>query len=43
MECPRCQHKNAPTMKFCGECGTSLTANPSGPPALSYAEIARAD
>ena len=32
MKCPR-QHETAPTMKFCGECGTPLTANPSGPPA----------
>jgi Double zinc ribbon len=43
MQCPRCQHENAPTMKFCGECGTPLrTANPSGPPAPSYAEITSA-
>jgi class 3 adenylate cyclase len=29
MQCPRCQHENAPTMKCCGECGTPLrTANP---------------
>ena len=26
-------------MKFCGECGTALTANPSSPPAPSYAEF----
>jgi signal transduction histidine kinase len=29
-------------MKFCGECGTPLTANPSGPPAPSYSEITSA-
>jgi GAF domain-containing protein len=29
-------------MKFCGECGTPITANPSGPPAPSYAEITSA-
>jgi hypothetical protein len=42
MKCPRCQHENAPTLTFCGECGTSLTAKPSGPPASSYADITRA-
>ena len=42
MRCPRCQHENAPGMKFCGECGTPLTANPSRPPAPSYAEITSA-
>jgi two-component system, NtrC family, sensor kinase len=43
MKCPRCQHENASTMKFCEDCGTPLTtANPSGPPAPSYAEITRA-
>ncbi len=25
MDCPRCQHENLPTMKFCGECGARLT------------------
>ena len=39
MKCLRCQHENAPTMKFCGECGMPLSANPSGAPAPSYAEI----
>jgi two-component system NtrC family sensor kinase len=24
MKCPRCQHENAPRMKFCGECGGPL-------------------
>ena len=42
MRCPRCQHENAPSMKFCGVCGTPLTANPSGRPAPSYAEITSA-
>src|SRR5262245_38196505 len=43
MRCPRCQHENAPAMKFCGECGTPLTAaNPSSPPTPSYAEITAA-
>jgi two-component system, NtrC family, sensor kinase len=42
MQCPRCQHENAPTLKFCGECGAPLTANPSGPPAPSYVEITSA-
>jgi two-component system NtrC family sensor kinase len=42
MPCPRSQHENAPRMKFCGECGTPLTANPSGPPAPTYAEITSA-
>jgi signal transduction histidine kinase len=42
MKCLRCQRENAPTMKFCGECGTPLTANPSGPSAPSYAEVTRA-
>ena len=23
-ECPNCHHPNAPTVKFCGECGTKL-------------------
>ena len=42
MECPRCQHENPPTMKFCGECGTPITTAPSGSPALSYSEITTA-
>src|ERR1043166_5115317 len=25
MKCPRCQHDNPSSMKFCGECGTRLT------------------
>ena len=42
MRCPRYQHENPSGQKFCGACGTPLTANPSGPPAPSYAEITRA-
>ena len=42
MRCPRCQHENRQQAKFCGACGTPLTANPSGPPAPSYAEITSA-
>ena len=42
MHCPRCQHENRPQATFCEACGTPLTANPSGPPAPSYAEITRA-
>jgi two-component system, NtrC family, sensor kinase len=42
MHCPRCQHENAPRQKFCGECGTPLTANPSGRPAPSDAELTSA-
>ncbi len=39
MPCPRCQHENPSGQKFCGACGTPLTATPTGPPAPSYAEI----
>jgi Double zinc ribbon len=40
VNCPRCQHENHPQAKFCGECGTPLTAaNPTGAPAPSYAEV----
>ncbi len=42
MPCPRCQHENPSGQKFCGTCGTSLTANQSGPPARSHAEITSA-
>ena len=42
MHCPRCQHENRPQAKFCEECGTPLTANPSARPAPSYAEITSA-
>ena len=32
MKGTRCQHENAPTMKFCGECGAPLRPNtPSYP------------
>ena len=39
MPCPRCQHENPSGQKFCGACGTPLTANPTGPPVPSYADI----
>ena len=39
---PRCQHENRPQAKFCDECGTPLTANPSALPSRSYAEITSA-
>jgi GAF domain-containing protein len=42
MECPRCQHANRPQAKFCEECGTPLTANPSGVPSPSYSEVTNA-
>jgi signal transduction histidine kinase len=42
MRCPRCQHENPSGQKFCGACGTPLSANPSGQPAPSYAEITSA-
>jgi two-component system, NtrC family, sensor kinase len=42
MKCPRCQHENRPQAKFCEECGTPLTANPSDRPAPSYTEITSA-
>ena len=42
MRCPRCQHENPSGQKFCGACGTPLTATLSGPPAPSYAEITSA-
>jgi hypothetical protein len=42
MHCPRCQHENRPQATFCEACGTPLTANPSGPPAPSYAEVTSA-
>jgi two-component system NtrC family sensor kinase len=42
MHCPRCQHDNPSGQKFCGACGTPLTANPSGPPASSFSELTSA-
>src|SRR5215467_4147038 len=30
MKCPRCQHENLLTMKFCSECGASLRRAPPG-------------
>jgi two-component system, NtrC family, sensor kinase len=42
MPCPRCQHENRPQARFCEACGTPITANPSGPPAPSYADVTSA-
>jgi two-component system, NtrC family, sensor kinase len=42
MHCPRCQHENPSGQKFCGACGTPLTANSSGRPGPSHAEITSA-
>jgi Double zinc ribbon len=42
MQCPRCQHENRPQATFCEACGTPLSANPTGPPGPSYAEITSA-
>ena len=43
MQCPRCQQDNAPTKKFCGECGAPLrVVNPSDHPLLSYGEVTSA-
>jgi GAF domain-containing protein len=39
MHCPRCQHENRQQAKFCEECGTPLTANPSGGLPQSYSEV----
>ena len=42
MQCPWCQHENPTSMKFGGECGTSLArSNQGGPPAVSYADLER--
>jgi hypothetical protein len=42
MQCARCQHENRPQATFCEACGTPLTANPSGSPPPSYAELTSA-
>src|SRR5262245_9680702 len=42
MPCPRCQQDNPAHARLCLKCGTPLTANPSDPPAPSYAEITSA-
>jgi hypothetical protein len=39
MRCPRCEHENRPHAAFCEACGTPLSANASGPPGPSYAEL----
>ena len=41
MRCPRCQHENASSMKFCGECGAQLAAvcsacGTANPPAQKF-------
>ncbi len=42
MKCPRCQHENPASPKFCPECGTSLRATSEGSlPGASYAELQR--
>ena len=42
MKCPVCSAELPSTAKFCGGCGTTLTASPSPPPppAPSYAQLA---
>jgi len=43
MKCPRCQHENRATAKFCEECATPLQAvSRGGPPAPSYEELTSA-
>jgi two-component system, NtrC family, sensor kinase len=37
MKCPRCQHENRPTAKFCENCTTPLSE--AGPPTGSYAHL----
>src|SRR5262249_60697945 len=39
---PASKHETPPPPKFAGECGPPPTANPSSPPAPSYAEVTRA-
>jgi signal transduction histidine kinase len=42
MKCPRCQHENPESQKFCGECGTSLPRlDGSAHPAPSCADVQR--
>ncbi|MEE8301092.1 MAG: zinc ribbon domain-containing protein, partial [Candidatus Tectomicrobia bacterium] len=40
MQCPQCQHENREGAKFCDECGTALTGQPS---AASHASSAQRD
>ena len=42
MRCSRCQHENRPQATFCEACGTPFSANATGPPGPSYAEITSA-
>src|SRR5262245_12122022 len=39
MKCPRCQRENPSGQKFCGECGTPLTAELGGTAARAYQEV----
>ena len=40
MNCPRCQHENRPTAKFCEDCASPLkAASPDGSHKRSYAEV----
>ena len=42
MQCPRCQHENRPTQRFCGECGTTLQRSADSAQRLrSYADMQR--
>jgi signal transduction histidine kinase len=42
MQCPRCQHENHATAKFCEECGTPLQRlEASSQPAPSYVDLQR--
>jgi signal transduction histidine kinase len=43
MKCPRCQHENPTSLKFCGECGAPLKGtSEAGPPGASYVDLQRA-
>jgi two-component system, NtrC family, sensor kinase len=43
MKCPRCQHENRATAKFCEDCAAPLMVESQGRPhASSYAEVTRA-
>ena len=39
MKCPRCEHENRATAKFCEECATLLRRETSIQPAPSYADL----
>src|SRR5215469_10256440 len=43
MTCPRCQHENRPTARFCEDCAAPLQpVSAGGPPVPSYAEVTSA-